>query len=269
MNRPISPPATTGEPSAHPPSPLIALTRPAGGNQRLAAAIYARLPQARLIDCPLLRFAPPADPAVALARIDHIAPGDWLIFVSPRAVQFTNALRPLNRLPACHWAAVGAATQAAVQAAFPTVPPVLVPHTTQDSEGLLDALPLATLRGQRVWIFRGDSGREHLKDRLNAHGALAEPIAIYERHCAAPPPAIPAFANVWIISAPAALTCLRHWIDSAPADAPARGLLHCTLIVINERTAQHARALGFTGQITCAQAPDDAALAEALLQALG
>jgi len=40
------------------------------------------------------------------------------------------------------------------------------------------------------------------------------------------------------------------------------------LIVINERTEHQARALGFTGIITRAHAPDDAALVQALAQAL-
>jgi uroporphyrinogen-III synthase len=268
MNAPIPPLIKGGEPLAPAPSPLIALTRNAKDNQPLAAAIHARLPQARFIDWPLLGFTPPADPTIPLAAIDQIAPGDWLIFVSPRAVHYAQALRPLHSLPACHWAAVGAATKAAIQAAFPAVPPVLSPSTTQDSEGLLQALPLSSLHGQRVWLFRGDSGREHLKDSLIAHGARVDVIAVYTRICAPLRPVRPIRPELWIIHAPAALSCLRRWIDSASSDAVRRGLLHCRLIVINHRTAEQARAFGFTGSITCAQAPDDTALTEALMQAL-
>lgn len=248
--------------------PLIALTRPAGGNQRLAAKIHAQLPEARLLDWPLLAFLPVPNPAIPSALINQISPGDWLIFASPRAVQFAHALRPLNTLPACHWAAVGAATAAALQAVFPLVPPVLSPSTTQDSEGLLHALPLGDMLGQRVWIFRGDTGRERLKEALIAAGAHAEPIPVYQRLCAPSQAPIKAWPSFWVVSAPSALTCLRALAAKAPTDALAHGLLHCDLIVINARNEHHARALGFTGIITCARAPDDAMLVQALTQAL-
>lgn len=255
-------------PLAHKAGPLIALTRPAGGNQSLAAEIAAQLPEARLIDWPLLAFLPPPNPAIPRALMDQITSGDWLIFASPRAVEFAHALRPLSTLPACHWAAVGAATAAAIRAVFPFVPPVLSPNTTQDSEGLLRALPLGDMRGQRVWIFRGDTGREHLKEALIAKGAYAEPIPVYQRLCAPSQAPIKAWPSLWIISAPAALTCLQALAAKAPTDALARGLLHCDLIVINARNEHHARTLGFTGIITCAHAPDDAAIVQALTQAL-
>ena len=248
-------------------SPLIALTRPVG-NQRLAAAIYACLPQAELIDWPLLTFAPPPNPAIPIAKINHITQDDWLIFVSPRAVHFAHALRPLNTLPAYRWAAVGTATAAALREVFPAVPPVLLPTTTQDSEGLLRALPLGAMRGQQVWIFRGDTGREHLKEALIAAGSRAEPIPVYQRLCAPSQAPIERWPTLWVISAPAALACLRALADQHPTDAGGRGLLHCPLIVINERTEHQARALGFTGIITRAHAPDDAALVQALAQAL-
>jgi uroporphyrinogen-III synthase len=253
----------------HKASPLIALTRPAGGNQRLAAAIYAHLPEARLIDWPLLAFTPPSNPAATMAIINQITLGDWLIFVSPRAVHFAHALRPLNTLPACRWAAVGAATVAALQAVFPRVPPVLSPTTTQDSEGLLRTLPLDAMLGQRVWIFRGDTGRELLIEALSAQGAHAEPIPVYRRLCAPGGASAEILPALWVLSAPSALTCLRALADGAPTAALARRLLHCGLIVINERTEHQARALGFTGIITRAHAPDDAALAQAVTQAIG
>ncbi len=259
-------PIPCGAPEPQKTSPLIALTRPAGGNQRLAALILARLPEARLIDWPLLAFTPPSHPAATIAIINQISLGDWLIFVSPRAVHFAHALRPLNTLPACHWAAVGAATVAALRAVFPGVPPVLSPTTTQDSEGLLRELPLGAMLGHRVWIFRGDTGRELLKDALNAQGTHAEPVAVYQRICAPNQAATEILPALWVISAPSSLTCLRALADEAPTAALAHGLLHCHLVVINERTEHQARALGFTGSITRAHAPDDAALAQAVIQ---
>jgi len=183
--------------------PLIALTRPAGGNQRLAAKIHAQLPEARLLDWPLLAFLPVSNPAIPSALINQISPGDWLIFASPRAVQFAHALRPLNTLPACHWAAVGAATAAALRAVFPLVPPVLSPSTTQDSEGLLHALPLGDMLGQRVWIFRGDTGREPSKRPSSQQVPTQSPspcISVYARQAKRPLRHGPAFG--WLAHPP-------------------------------------------------------------------
>ncbi|OYV28155.1 MAG: hypothetical protein B7Z82_03415 [Halothiobacillus sp. 20-54-6] len=250
------------------PTPLIALTRPVGGNTDLATAILALQPNARLMDWPLLGFEPAADPAATIAALNQISPGDWLVFVSPRAVQFTHALRKLSDLPECHWAAVGTATAAAIRGVFPRVPPIRVPVTTQDSEGLLAALPLAAMAKQRVWIFRGETGRELLIQALRTAGALAQPIAVYRRLCTAwrgEPSTLP---TVWVVTAPAALNCLHTVAERLPSADLRRRLLHCDLIVINERTAHQARALGFTGRIALAETPDDAALASTLALAL-
>ncbi|WP_298218194.1 uroporphyrinogen-III synthase [Halothiobacillus sp.] len=240
----------------------IALTRPEGANDRLAAALSALLPDAVLIDWPLLKFAPPSSSQQVRAAMAQITAGDWGVFVSPRAVRFAHELHDLTTLPSIAWAAVGDTTAAAIEALFPNPPAIYRPATTQDSEGLLAALPIEAMRGHTVWLFRGETGREKLADSLRQQGICVLPLPVYQRHCAPSPEGLSP-PSIWIITAPESLRCLSERADRADTAEERSGLLHCNLVVINARTETYARSLGFTGAIVRAEAPDDAALARA------
>jgi len=252
---------------------LIALTRPEGTHDGLAAALSALLPEAELIHWPLLAFEPTPEPQQAQALMAQIAADDWSIFVSPRAVHFAHRLHDLTTLPTIHWAAVGQATAAAIQSLFSDPPYIHTPSSTQDSEGLLAALPMddenkddetnVDMHGRTVWLFRGHTGREKLADNLRQHGIKVVPIPVYQRLCAAVPDTVHPLPSTWVITAPESLQCLRKLADRLDTAAEWSRLLHCNLVVINARTEARARSLGFTGAIVRAEAPDDAALARA------
>ncbi|MDD4966677.1 uroporphyrinogen-III synthase [Halothiobacillus sp.] len=241
----------------------IGLTRPDGANDGLSTALSTLLPDARLINWPLLTFAPIPEQQKARAAIAQITTGDWAIFVSPRAVRFAHELHDLTTLPAIHWAAVGETTTAAIQSLFSDPPRVHHPSTTQDSEGLLANLPIEAMREHTVWLFRGETGRETLADTLRQNGITVIPVPVYQRSCAPTPDALLAPPTTWVITSPESLRCLRQLADTVEAAEERRRLLHCNLVVINARTEARARALGFTGAIVRAEAPDDAALARA------
>lgn len=242
---------------------VIGLTRPDGTNDGLAAALSALLPDATLINWPLLAFDPPSEPHQAHSAMARIVAGDWGIFVSPRAVCFAHEQHDLTTLPEIHWAAAGDTTAASIQALFTAPPQVLRPSTTQDSEGLLAELPLEAMRGHTVWLFRGETGREKLADTLRQHGISVTPVPVYRRSCAPEPEAAAALPSTWVITSPESLQCLRNLADRPDSAAERSGLLHCNLVVINARTETRARSLGFSGAIVRAEAPDDAALARA------
>lgn len=245
-------------------SPLtIGLTRPDGANEALAKALATLLPDAELINWPLLTFTPTPEQQNAHAAIAQIAEGDWVIFVSPRAVRFAHELHDLTTLPVIHWAAVGEATTAAIQLLFANPPQVYRPATTQDSEGLLASLPIDVMRGHTVWLFRGETGREKLADTLRQQGIRVVPVPVYRRNCTQIRDTLPQPPLTWVITSPESLTCLRKQIDQAGTAEERLGLLHCNLVVINARTEARARSLGFTGAIVRAEAPDDTALARA------
>ena len=245
-------------------SPLtIGLTRPDSANDGLATALSTLLPDATLINWPLLTFTPIPEQQEARSAIAQITAGDWAIFVSPRAVRFAHELHDLTTLPAIHWAAVGETTTAAIQALFSDPPHVHRPSSTQDSEGLLANLPIEAMRGHTVWLFRGETGREKLADTLRQYGITVIPVPVYQRSCAPTPDTFLALPSTWVITSPESLQCLHKLADRADTAEERSGLLHCNLVVINARTEARARSLGFTGAIVRAEAPDDAALARA------
>lgn len=221
-----------------------------------------------MVDWPLLAIEAMPNQTDMRRQMATIGATDWLVFVSPRAVRFAQAAIPLAELPARHWAAVGAATAVALRDCLgQDDPAIIVPKTTQDSEGLLAALPEGGWVGRRVWIVRGETGRETLADGLRNRGATVRYLAVYRRRCAPAPrydeAAGGVLPSIWVITAPESLECLSVWADRTLDAGQRKGLLHSGLVVINERTEAKARTLGFTGVIVRAAAPDDRALAQA------
>ena len=239
------------------------LTRPAGSHTALRQQLSRRLPDVSILDAPLLNFVA-GECAAVQAELARCGEGDWLIFVSPRAVEFTAALWPIHRWPAVRFACIGQATADALRRLCPHAQPV-VPDTTEDSEGLLAALDPAAFSNARVWLLRGQDGRERLPEQLRAWGAIVTPVAVYQRLCC-PLTDWPRPPALWVLTAPAAIQCLAAAIRQQTESEAAR-LLHSPLVLINARADSLARQLGFTGAISLSHAPDDAALADACVQA--
>ncbi|ABM05324.1 uroporphyrinogen-III synthase [Psychromonas ingrahamii 37] len=104
---------------------------------------------------------------------------DYIIAVSPNAVDYTQkALAGIN-WPQTEYLAVGLATQAKLKAA--TTQNVVVPEKCFDSEGLLDLPLLLNLQGKHILILRGVGGRELLCDTLRQRGAIVDYYQPYQR----------------------------------------------------------------------------------------
>ena len=108
---------------------------------------------------------------------------DLAIFVSANAVDKTLAM--VRRIapwpPLLPVAAIGEATAAALRDAGFTS--VVSPAERHDSEALL-ALPRlerSRIEGSNIVVFRGEGGREHLKESLEARGAHVEYAECYRR----------------------------------------------------------------------------------------
>lgn len=251
-----------------PPIHEIVLTRPAGSNAGLHEALEAARPDGApdpgpiLTTLPLLLIRPFADGGELPAALAEMRPEDLVVFVSPRAVEAAAAIRPPADWPTRHVAAVGRATATALAAAGRE--DVVLPEGSEDSEGLLEALDGVSMAGRRVWIVRGETGRELLAESLEARGARPRFVAVYRRACPAPPRDLPAGADrLWIVTAPQALDCLATF--AAPSTAGSDpGLLDSSLLVINERARDRARTLGFRGPIELAGGPGPEALARAV-----
>ncbi|WP_028863486.1 uroporphyrinogen-III synthase [Psychromonas aquimarina] len=104
---------------------------------------------------------------------------DYIIAVSPNAVDYTKLALGDNPWPDASYFAVGKGTQARLTSA--TGKSVSIPDKRYDSEGLL-ALPyLSNIQGKRILILRGLGGRELLSETLTARGAVVEYYQPYQR----------------------------------------------------------------------------------------
>lgn len=171
--------------SAAPPSagPLagrgIVITRPAHQAGSLAARVAAV--GGRAILFPVVEIADPADLTPLNALVDRLHEFDLAVFISPNAVSKAMNLINLRRaLPArLSFAAVGDASANALRARG--VAHVIAPAENFDSEALLALPALREAAGKRVVIFRGEGGREMLRDTLIARGAHVEYAECYRR----------------------------------------------------------------------------------------
>lgn len=104
---------------------------------------------------------------------------DYIIAVSPNAVDYTDqALAGIN-WPQTGYLAVGKGTQAKLKRA--TAQNVDIPEKCFDSEGLLDLPLLSALQGKQILILRGVGGRELLCDTLTQRGAIVDYYQPYQR----------------------------------------------------------------------------------------
>ncbi|MFO1317460.1 MAG: uroporphyrinogen-III synthase [Burkholderiales bacterium] len=225
----------------------VLVTRPA----RQAAGLVAQLAAlgARPLVFPAIVILPPADAAAlerAHAALDRY---DIAVFVSANAAEY--GVPAAGRWPPTLRAfAPGPGTAAALAAAG--VPGATIPATTFDSEGLLALPELADPAGQRVVIFRGDGGREHLGDTLRARGATVDYVGCYRR--AAPQSGGGGLAEALREGRLHASTFTSsEGLDNLVAllDADALQLFrHVPAFVPHPRIAERARTLGFHAIVT-------------------
>ncbi|MCW3480802.1 uroporphyrinogen-III synthase [Neisseriaceae bacterium JH1-16] len=157
----------------------VLVTRPAAQGVALAARLAAA--GAMPLAFPLLEIVP--QPA-ALAALPGLAErADWLVFVSPSAIDVTwpaLADHPVSAKLAC----VGAPSARRLAALAGR--PVLHPASGADSTALLAEAALSDVAGQRVLIVRGVGGRAELAEGLAARGATVEFAEVYRRVDATP-----------------------------------------------------------------------------------
>jgi uroporphyrinogen-III synthase len=127
---------------------------------------------------------------------------------------------------------------------------------------------MQTVAGLRIIIFRGEGGRDLLKDTLQQRGARVDYAEVYRRVRPVAEPA--ALVRDWARGAiDAAVVTSNESLENLMALLGADGqryLLATPLIVVSRRTQDLARKLGFRQSPRLAEAASDEAIVQALLQ---
>jgi uroporphyrinogen-III synthase len=202
----------------------------------------------------------------ALEQLDSF---HHIIFVSANAVRvgMERIKQCWSELPAqLNSYCVGAASAQLLQSYGVSA---AYPIEAMTSEGLLALPGLASSRGQRVLIVKGEGGREYLQQQLQAQGAEVATLSVYRREprhytgaqlqqlLTQPPP------GAMLVNSGESL----HNMVSLLASCGVMGEFDCVLVVPGERVAVMARELGFT-DIQVAGNATDVAMLEALAQGL-
>jgi len=241
---------------------VVLVTRPEALAARLASLLRAEGGEAVLF--PAIEILPPEQPAKLAELIGRLGAFDIAIFISPTAVAKADAAVRASRawpLP-LRCAAVGGGTAQALCAAGFT--DIIAPQGRGDSEALAALPELAVVRGKRIVIFRGQGGRETLREILEARGAEVAYAECYRR--ALPRAEVAPLIDRWQRGGVHAVSItstegLKNLLALlGPAGAP---LLCATPVFVpHPRVGKAARALGIERVIVTGTS--DEALVEAI-----
>ncbi len=195
-----------------------------------------------------------------LANIDRY---QILIFISPNAVYWALKMLHETAFPSsAKLAAVGKSTANALAAAGYAVD--VVPGQRYNSEALLEMPELNRVENQRIMIFRGRGGRPLLGERLKSRGALVEYAEVYQRICPhADPGSLIARWPEGVDLVTATSNEILENLFSLLGQSGNRLLQNTPLIVISQRMAAKARALGCS-EVIQAQGADDRSLIDCM-----
>ena len=157
----------------------VVITRPRAAADSLAAVLARDGVRAFVFPALAIEDVPPSPAGEeALARMEHC---HLAIFVSANAVEKGLAVaRARGPWPAAtRVAGIGEATALALRnSGFDSV---ISPSERHDSEALLALPELRSVKGHNIVVFRGEGGRERLRDVLDARGARVDYIECYRR----------------------------------------------------------------------------------------
>lgn len=239
----------------------VLVTRPQGLGEDLVQAIESRGGEAVFV--PAIAIEPVYPDTSELADLASLPAGGLVVFTSRNAVAWGARYLPQ---PRPRVAAIGLSTANALAelGLTPDIRPA--GFTTED---LLQQPELANLAGVRVFIIRGESGREVLAAGLQARGARVRYLEVYRR---VPAP----------LDAARRKQLLARWADggiqvyTATSGDIFRNL--CTilgpegevllrntpLVTVSDRVLQIVQQWGHSAARLLAEGPDDQSLAEAL-----
>lgn len=240
----------------------VVVTRPA----QQADGISKRIEQSggKVIRFPVIEIKAPVNVARLHAVLRRLPNFDWLVFVSANAVHMgLQAIADAGvPQPNTKIAAVGIRTAQALQQMGWGVDVVAKPP--YNSEALLAEPVMQRVKGQHFLIFRGESGRELLRETLLTRGAQVDYAECYRRTPARSDPALLETAwsrqrlDVIMITSVASIENLIGILGRSNRSR----LLRTSLVVAGQRVAKAAYDHGWLAPVVvAADATDDAMLA--------
>lgn len=158
----------------------ILVTRPDPAGQTLCQLIEAAGGHA--IHMPTIAIIPIRDEVAVTHGISRLGSQDWIIFISPQAVEVAMPLikRAFPQgLSQVKCAAQGEGTAKMLEAAGLKVD--IYPKQASDSEALLTLPVFLAPAGLHISIIRGEGGRELIGNTLRGRGAIVREILAYRR----------------------------------------------------------------------------------------
>jgi uroporphyrinogen-III synthase len=242
----------------------VLVTRPVNQADALCRLITGAGGEALRLPTLAIRDPDPEQAARRDAVIDSLEGYDLAVFISVNAVtRGMERIRARRPWPAgVKIATVGASSARALENCGLTVD--LVPGHEFNSEALLALAALQDMRGRRVVIFRGNGGRDVLRDVLTERGATVDYVEVYRRACPEIDP--DTIAQIWQPGAVDIVTVTSNEsLQNLHDMAGPRGQLllrELPLVVVSPRQAVLAAALGFAHKpLLAANAGDEAILA--------
>lgn len=246
----------------------VVITRPHAQAVPLAQRVSGIGRQAVLF--PLLEIQPLKDPAPLVAALGDLNSYAMAAFVSPNAID--AAFKVLPAWPqGVAIAVVGEGSRMAlarygVTDANATIFCPRDPLRT-DSQTLIEVLDLDALRGKRVLIIRGETGRELLADSMRAAGVEVSQVAAYrrlapvlDRHRRNQLVRLLDTDSDWIVTSSEALRILVRMVEQLDDAGAMAKLQQQRIILPHARIAETAQLLGFQ-HITLTGSGDEQLLA--------
>lgn len=236
----------------------VVVTRPS----RQAENLCKKLTQQGIsvLRFPVIEIKVPLNTQALKTILGSVQNYDLAIFISANAVEWGLTQLPSPWPESVPIAAIGLATANAISAHGLSVN--LVAPKPYNSESLLGMSELQNLTGQKVLVIRGEGGREHLAQTLRQRGAEVEYAECYRR--ARPEIDTRVLHQAWaaekeLLFVVTSNEGLQNLFDLL-GQAGRNNLLSSPLVVVSERTANEAKAMGFTQKPLLADSASDEAI---------
>ena len=222
----------------------ILLTRPAGFNDQIAAALQAR--KVQVVQAPLIQIQGLNLVTAQLSPDGYLDPEQYIIFTSQNAIDYSGDLIPqLVRTAKANVFAVGPATKMRLEA----LGVLAVASDKPGSEPLLSLPVFAAPFTKKVLIVTGLLGRDYLETTLQDRGATVARYECYERV----PQRIENLDELIAEGYNAILVTSTDILQALSSQLTGVSRQHVVLCVTASRIADVARRLGYSQII---EAPD-------------